>query len=164
MLQSGGKAYRLNIAASGAAEKISLITEIMTPGATAMMAADVIASADLVVLAIPLHKFRSLDPDSLRGKVVVDAMNYWAPIDGTLDGFESAEGTSSEIVAEYLAGARLVKSLNHIGGIRNLPGAGAQLGSASRSTGVRAQRMTSSLAAPLFVSGLCRMRRGFPWK
>jgi 8-hydroxy-5-deazaflavin:NADPH oxidoreductase len=95
MLQSGGKAYRLNIAASGAAEKISLITEIMTPGATAMMAADVIASADLVVLAIPLHKFRSLDPDSLRGKVVVDAMNYWAPIDGTLDGLESAERSSS---------------------------------------------------------------------
>jgi hypothetical protein len=38
MLQSGGKAYRLNIAASGAAEKISLITEIMTPGAAAMTA------------------------------------------------------------------------------------------------------------------------------
>ena len=107
--------YSVNIAASGAAESISLITEIMTPGATAMMAADVIASADLVVLAIPLHKFRSLDPDSLRGKVVVDAMNYWAPIDGTLDDFESTERTSSEIVAEYLAGARIVKSFNHIG-------------------------------------------------
>jgi 8-hydroxy-5-deazaflavin:NADPH oxidoreductase len=111
-LQAG---YSVHIAASGAAEKIALITEIMAPGATAMMAADVVASADLVVLAIPLHKFRSLDSDSLRGKVVVDAMNYWAPIDGTLDDFESTERTSSEIVAEYLAGARLVKSLNHIG-------------------------------------------------
>jgi predicted dinucleotide-binding enzyme len=56
--------YSVNIAASGAAEKISLITEIMAPGATAMTAADVVASADLVVLAIPLHKFRSLDRDS----------------------------------------------------------------------------------------------------
>lgn len=107
--------YTVNIAASGAAADIALITEIVTPGATAMTAADAVASADLVVVAVPLHKYRSLDPALLSGKVVVDAMNYWAPIDGTQEEFESADRTTSEIVADYLTGARIVKSLNHIG-------------------------------------------------
>jgi predicted dinucleotide-binding enzyme len=80
-----------------------------------MTAADAVASADLVVVAVPLHKYRSVDPELLRGKVVIDAMNYWAPIDGTQDDFEATDLTSSETIAEHLSGARLVKSLNHIG-------------------------------------------------
>jgi predicted dinucleotide-binding enzyme len=107
--------YTVNIAASGAAEDIALLTEVMTPGATAMTAADAVECADLVVVAVPLHKYRSLDPNLLSGKVVIDAMNYWAPIDGTQDDFETTDLTSSETIADHLAGARLVKSLNHIG-------------------------------------------------
>lgn len=107
--------YTVNIAASGAPSNIALIVEIVVPGARAMTAAEAVADADLVVLALPLHKFRSVDPGLLAGRVVVDAMNYWAPIDGTLDDFETAGRTSSETVADHLAGARVVKSLNHIG-------------------------------------------------
>ena len=105
--------YAVNIAGSGPARDISLIVEVVVPGARAVSAAEAVESADIVVLALPLHKYRSLDPALLVGKVVIDAMNYWAPIDGTQDDFES--GTSSETIAEYLAGARLVKTLNHIG-------------------------------------------------
>jgi predicted dinucleotide-binding enzyme len=105
--------YAVNIAGSGAASNISLIVEVVVPGAKAVSAAEAIAFADIVVLALPLHKYRSVDSDALRGKVVIDAMNYWSPIDGTQDEFES--GNTSGTVADYLRGARLVKTLNHIG-------------------------------------------------
>jgi predicted dinucleotide-binding enzyme len=75
----------------------------------------VAASSDLVVLAVPMHKFRSVDPATLAGTIVIDTMNYWQPIDGTLDEFAGDPRSSSEVVAEYFAGANLVKTLNHIG-------------------------------------------------
>jgi 8-hydroxy-5-deazaflavin:NADPH oxidoreductase len=72
-----------------------------------------VADADIVVLAIPLHRFGDVDPGLLDGKLVVDAMNYWPASDGVLKAFE--DGGSSEIVARRLAGSKVVKALNHIG-------------------------------------------------
>jgi predicted dinucleotide-binding enzyme len=107
--------YAVHIAGSGPAADIQLIVDIVTPGAVAMTAAEVAASSDLVVLAVPMHKFRSVDPATLAGTIVIDTMNYWQPIDGTLDEFAGDPRSSSEVVAEYFAGANLVKTLNHIG-------------------------------------------------
>ena len=73
------------------------------------------AGADIVVVAVPLHKYRTLNPELLAGKIVIDAMNYWAPVDGEIDDFETDDRTSSEIVQAYLAGSNVVKTLNHIG-------------------------------------------------
>ena len=105
--------YPVAIAASGDPEDIALITELVIPGAQPRWASDAIADADIVVLAIPLHRFTELDPGLLAGKVVVDAMNYWPASDGVLTAFE--DGGSSEIVARRLAGSAVVKALNHIG-------------------------------------------------
>jgi predicted dinucleotide-binding enzyme len=107
--------YAVHIAGSGPAADIQLIVDIVTPGAVPMTSAEVAASSDLVVLAVPMHKFRSVDPATLAGKLVLDTMNYWQPIDGQLDEFAGDPRGSSEVVAEYFAGARLVKTLNHIG-------------------------------------------------
>jgi predicted dinucleotide-binding enzyme len=65
------------------------------------------------VLAIPLRRFGEISPALLDGKVVVDATNYWPASDGIAPLFE--RGGSSEIVAGRLAGAAVVKALNHIG-------------------------------------------------
>ena len=105
--------YPVAIATSGDPEDIALITELVIPGARPRWAADAVADADIVVLAIPLHRFFDLDPALLNGKIVVDAMNYWPASDGVLKPFE--EGGSSEIVARRLAGSAVVKALNHIG-------------------------------------------------
>jgi predicted dinucleotide-binding enzyme len=107
--------YAVHIAGSGPAEDIQLIVDIVTPGAVAMTAADVAASADLVVLAVPMHKFRSVDPATLTDRLVLDTMNYWQPIDGELSEFSTDSRSTSEVVGEYFVGARLVKTLNHIG-------------------------------------------------
>jgi predicted dinucleotide-binding enzyme len=67
------------------------------------------------VLAIPLHKFATFDASLVAGKIVVDAMNYWPPVDGVQDLFEDTRFGSSEIVAQRLAGSTIVKTLNQIG-------------------------------------------------
>ena len=105
--------YPVAIATSGDPDDIALITELVIPGAQPRWASDAVAGADIVVLAIPLHRFADIDPALLNGKVVVDAMNYWPASDGVLTAFE--DGGSSEIVARRLAGSTVVKALNHIG-------------------------------------------------
>ncbi|KFF60550.1 NADP oxidoreductase [Cryobacterium sp. MLB-32] len=106
--------YRVRIATAKPAADNALLVDIVTPGAEAVESSEAAAS-DLVILAIPLHKYRSLNPADLAGKIVVDAMNYWAPVDGVFDDFEDGARTSSEVVEQFLASARVVKSLNHIG-------------------------------------------------
>jgi predicted dinucleotide-binding enzyme len=105
--------YPVAIATSGDPEDIALITELVIPGAQPRWASDAVADADIVVLAMPLHRFLDVDSGLLNGKLVVDAMNYWPASDGVLTAFE--DGASSEIVARRLAGSTVVKALNHIG-------------------------------------------------
>jgi predicted dinucleotide-binding enzyme len=105
--------YPVDIAASGDPDDIALITELVIPGARPRWASDAAAGADIVVLALPLHRFLALDPVPLTGKLVIDAMNYWPASDGVLSAFSG--GGSSEIVAARLAGSTVVKALNHIG-------------------------------------------------
>jgi predicted dinucleotide-binding enzyme len=105
--------YHVSIAASGDPEKIELITAVWAPGAEPRWAADAVADADVAVLAIPLHRFGTLDSALLAGKLVVDTMNYWPPVDGVHEMFE--DRGSSEIVQRRLPRSTLVKTLNHIG-------------------------------------------------
>jgi 8-hydroxy-5-deazaflavin:NADPH oxidoreductase len=105
----------VTIAASGGPEEIALMTQVVIPGAEPRWAADAVAGADVVVLAIPLHKFASIDPAPLAGKLVVDAMNYWPSADGVQEMFEDRRYSSSQIIQRRLPRSTVVKSLNHIG-------------------------------------------------
>jgi 8-hydroxy-5-deazaflavin:NADPH oxidoreductase len=107
--------YPVTIAASGDPQRIALITQVLTPGAEPGWAADAVKDAGIVVLAIPLHKFATFDPGLVAGKLVVDAMNYWPPIDGVQEMFEDGELGSSEIVQRRLVESTVVKTFNHIG-------------------------------------------------
>jgi len=113
-----GAGYPVTIATSGDPADLALITELVIPGAEPRWAADAVADADIVVLAIPLHRFLDVDPGLLTGKLVVDAMNYWPASDGVLSAFEdgaSHSRGSSELVAGRLDGSAVVKAFNHIG-------------------------------------------------
>src|SRR6266581_1846655 len=100
--------FHVAIAASGDPEKIALITEVLVPGAEPRWAADAVRDADIVVLAIPLHKFAAFDAASVAGKLVVDTMNYWPPVDGVQELFEDRQHGSSEIVQRRVARERIV--------------------------------------------------------
>ncbi|WP_146341044.1 NADPH-dependent F420 reductase [Nesterenkonia sp. NBAIMH1] len=107
----GGHSVR--IATSKPADEIRLLTEVIVPGAQAVDR-EALRGSDIIVAAVPLHKYRSIAADVLQGHIVIDTMNYWAPVDGVMDEFEG-ETSTSEVIAEFLGDVRLVKTLNHIG-------------------------------------------------
>ena len=49
------------------------------------------------------------------GRIVVDAMNYWPPVDGHIAEVDDDERSTSELNAARNPRARVVKSFNHIG-------------------------------------------------
>jgi predicted dinucleotide-binding enzyme len=106
--------FEVAIATSGSPENLELITQVVMPGVKARPAADAVRTADVVVLSIPLHRFPALDTEILAGKLVVDAMNYWAPADGVVPMFQDQRLSSSEVVQQRLAQSTVIKSLNQI--------------------------------------------------
>jgi 8-hydroxy-5-deazaflavin:NADPH oxidoreductase len=106
--------YDVVISGSGAADRIALIVEVLAPGARPLSTDEVVRSADLIVLAVPMHRFRELPRDLFAGKILVDAMNYWEEIDGVDPELASAPAGTSIVVQRQFPSARVVKSLNHI--------------------------------------------------
>lgn len=107
--------YPVVIATSKPAAEIALLVEVMAPGAEAVDTATLVERADIVLLATPLHKYRTLPAALLAGKVVVDAMNRWDAVDDLVTRDVDPALSTSEHVAAFLDRSRVVKTLNHIG-------------------------------------------------
>ena len=103
------------ISGSGPADDIELTVDVLAPGARASTTDEVVRHADIVILADPMHSFRELPSDLFAGKILVDATNYWQPVDGDDPELTTAADGTSMIVQERFPSARVVKSLNQLG-------------------------------------------------
>ena len=107
--------YDVAISGSGPSDDIALTIDVLAPGAHAATTDEVVGHADVIVLAVPTHRFRELQPDLFADKVLIDATNYWPPVDGDDPELADAPEGTSTIVQQHFPSARLVKSLNQLG-------------------------------------------------
>lgn len=107
--------YDVAMSGSGPAEDIALTVSVLAPGARAVTTDEVVRHADTILLAVPTHRFRELPRDLFDGKILIDAMNYWEPVDGDDPELTTAPGGTSTVVQERFPAARVVKSLNQLG-------------------------------------------------
>jgi len=92
----------------GPASLASLVREL-GPQARASTVQDACIFGEVVLVAIPYGKYQTLPAERLEGKIVVDAMNYYPQRDGQI---ELGDLTSTELLAQFLGGARVVKAFN----------------------------------------------------
>jgi predicted dinucleotide-binding enzyme len=86
----------------------------------------------------------------LAGKIVIDTNNYYYERDGHIDSLDRGEATTSGLVQEHFAGAKVVKVFNSIAA-RDIVDAGMPAGAPGR----RALAVSSdSPEATLFVTEL----------
>jgi predicted dinucleotide-binding enzyme len=107
--------YDVAISGSGPADDIALTVDVLSAGAHAATTDEIVRHADIIVLAVPTHRFRELPRDLFAGKILIDAMNYWQPVDGDDPELTTAPDGTSMIVQEHFPSARVVKSLNQLG-------------------------------------------------
>lgn len=72
------------------------------------------AAADVAVVTIPLKSIGDIPAGPLAGKILIDTNNYYWERDGRIADLDEGRTTTSEIVQQHFADARVVKAFNHI--------------------------------------------------
>lgn len=107
--------YNVVISNSRSPETIAGLVKELGPRARAGTVEDAIAAGDIVTLSVPLASFEKLPADKFAGKVVLDQTNYYPGLgDFRRDDLDQGELTSSELIASYLKGAKVVKGLHNL--------------------------------------------------
>jgi len=84
------------------------------PSARAATPAEAASAGEVVVVTIPLGRMADLPVGALRGKLVIDTMNYYPGRDGRIAALDDGSATSSQLLAAHLPEARVVKAFNTI--------------------------------------------------
>ncbi|MBB2910826.1 hypothetical protein FHS43_002089 [Streptosporangium becharense] len=133
-------------------------------GAKAVTAEEAAAFGDVVVVSVPLGRYREV-PTSVRdGATVIDTNNYYPQRDGAFPELDADRTTSSELLQAHLPQAHVVKAFNAIYWERLLndgrePGAADRLAIPISGDDEQAKRVTADLIDqigfdPVDVGGL----------
>ena len=95
-------------------ETLSDLVAELGPRARAATAEEAAAAGDLVVVTIPLKNYTDVPVEPLRGKVVIDTMNYYPQRDGQVAELDTESTTTSELLQAHLPESKVVKAFNNI--------------------------------------------------
>lgn len=82
--------------------------------AQAMSAEQAARFGEMVVISVPFKSYDEVPVGGLSGKVVIDTNNYYPDRDGHFEELDADRTTSSELLAQRLGTARVVKAFNAI--------------------------------------------------
>ena len=106
--------HTVAIANSRGPETLSEKVAELGANAQAATIEDAAAFGEIVLISIPFGQYKTLPSEAFRGRVVIDSNNYYPNRDGQFAELDNNLTTSSELLAEHLKGARVVKGFNTI--------------------------------------------------
>lgn len=106
--------HEIAIANSRSPETLSGLIEEIGENAKAVTVAEAIDFGEMIFVSIPFGKYKELPANEFNGKIVIDSNNYYPDRDGQFEEIDSNKITSSELLAEHLSGAKVVKGFNTI--------------------------------------------------
>lgn len=106
--------HEVAIANSRGPETLTDLVNEIGENVKAVTAEEAAKFGEIVMVSIPLGKINELPTEGFDGKIVIDTNNYYPERDGQIEELDSDEKTSSELLAEHLKSARIVKAFNTI--------------------------------------------------
>lgn len=106
--------HEIAVANSRGAETLKDFVSELGERAQAASVEEAARFGDAVFVSIPLGKYKELPSEAFDGKIVIDSNNYYPNRDGQIAELDTDETTSSELLANHLKGARVVKGFNTI--------------------------------------------------
>jgi len=95
-------------------ETLADVVDDLGPNARAATPAEAARDGDVVVVTIPLRNYPQVPTEELRGKIVIDTMNYYPQRDGNFPELDDESTTSSELLQAHLPDSRVVKGFKNI--------------------------------------------------
>jgi predicted dinucleotide-binding enzyme len=93
---------------------LAAVADELGPSAVAGTTLDAAHAPGPVVVSIPLKAYLAVPAEPLVGKIVIDTNNYYPDRDGAFGDLDDGSTTSSQILADHLPGAFVVKAFNSI--------------------------------------------------
>ena len=106
--------HEIAIANSRGAETLADLVAELGENARAVSIEESAKFGEIVFVSIPFGKYKTLPANLFRDKIVIDSNNYYPDRDGNYAELDENKTTSSEMLAEHLRGARIVKGFNTI--------------------------------------------------
>jgi len=107
--------HEIAIANSRGPETLTdLVSELGEQRARAGSVDEAAKFGDVVLVSIPFGRYKELPAEAFIGKIVIDSNNYYPDRDGHFEALDTDGTTSTEMLAEHLKGARIVKAFNTI--------------------------------------------------
>ena len=106
--------HEIAVANSRGAETLKDLVAELGENAQAVSIEEAAQFGEIVFISIPFGKYKTLPAAAFDGKIVIDSNNYYPDRDGGFDELDGNKTTSSEMLAEHLRGAKIVKGFNTI--------------------------------------------------